>query len=176
MKAFRGGLLHSLPSFAPVALQSPLSLTGLSSQIQVSICRWNPAYGVAGASSLFIQLMDALYPINPNMLFLIQGPSQLNLTGVGGSSYVTNIPNAFIADNRDADPNPFFKQVLVKPYLSQVSHDASCFLHLTDIRRCCLSLYKLSTVFSQGSRSSSRGILSQDRLLKVAIVQDQYQI
>lgn len=64
--------------------------------------------------------MDALYDINPDMLFLIQGPGQLNLTGVGGSSYVTNIPNAFINDNRDSDPNPFFKQVLVKPYVAQV--------------------------------------------------------
>ena len=64
--------------------------------------------------------MDALFDINQNMLFLIQGPGQVNLTGVGGSSYVTNIPNAFIADNRDSDPNSFFKQVLVKPYVSQV--------------------------------------------------------
>ena len=83
-------------------------------------CRWNPAYGVAGASNLYIQLMDALFDINQDMLFLIQGPGQVNLTGVGGSSYVTNIPNAFIADNRDSDPNSFFKQVLVKPYISQV--------------------------------------------------------
>ena len=64
--------------------------------------------------------MDALYDINQNMLFLIQGSSQVNLTGIGGSGYVTNIPNAFIANNRDSDPNPFFKQLLVKPYVSQV--------------------------------------------------------
>lgn len=85
------------------------------------LCRWNPAYGVPGATDLFIRLMDALYTVNTNMLFLIQGPNQVNLTGLGGSSYVTNIPNADIPNNLDADPNAFFKQVLVKSYVSQVS-------------------------------------------------------
>ena len=82
--------------------------------------RWNPAFGVAGAANLYIQLMDALYEVNQNMLFLVQGPNQVNLTGTGGSSYVTNIPVQFAADSRDSDPNPFFKQLLIKPYVAQV--------------------------------------------------------
>ena len=64
--------------------------------------------------------MDALYTANPAMLFLVQGSNQVNLTGLGGSSYVTNIPVADLPANINADPNPFFKQVLVKPYVSQV--------------------------------------------------------
>lgn len=64
--------------------------------------------------------MDALYKINPAALFLIQGPSQLALTGTGGSSYITNIPLTRIPRNADSDPNSFFKQVLVKPYVTQV--------------------------------------------------------
>ena len=93
-------------------------------------CRWNPTRGLPGATNLFIQLMDALYTTNPAMLFLVQGSNQVNLTGLGGSSYVTNIPVADLPANINADPNPFFKQVLVKPYASQVSRSCSLCVQL----------------------------------------------
>ena len=84
-------------------------------------CSWNSLGNTTGATDLFIQLMDSLYPINTNMLFMIQGPAQFNLTGVGGSGFQTNIPLYLQPDNKPSDPNPFFKQVLVKPYASKVS-------------------------------------------------------
>ena len=66
--------------------------------------------------------MDALYPINPALLFFIQGPSQLNQTGVPGSSYITNLPNAVDSTGSfTADPNAFFKQVLIKDYVDRVA-------------------------------------------------------
>ncbi len=43
-------------------------------------CRWNPANAVPGASNLFIQMMDAVNPVNPTMLYLIQGPNQVTAT------------------------------------------------------------------------------------------------
>ena len=92
----------------------------LRSLIPSCACSWKPVGGVPGATNLYIQLMDSLYQINPSMLYLIQGPSQLNLTGVPGSSYQSNIPVADLPLVKDADPNAFFKQVLVKPYASQV--------------------------------------------------------
>lgn len=66
--------------------------------------------------------MDALYKINPAMLFFIQGPSQLNLTGLGGSSYITNIPVAQIPSTKDSDPNAFFKLLLLRQYVTQVAN------------------------------------------------------
>lgn len=73
--------------------------------------------------------MDALYAANRGLLFLIQGPDQVTLTGNAGSSYITNIPLAQLSTLKAEDPNTFFKQLLVKPYVSQVSTPLSPFTH-----------------------------------------------
>ena len=109
-------------SIRAVTFSSRTALRFAEDDVLMTIRRWNPAYGVAGAGNLYIELMEALFDINKDMLFLIQGPGPVNLTGVGGSSYVTNIPNAYINDNRDSDPNSFFKQLLIKPYVAQVEN------------------------------------------------------
>lgn len=62
--------------------------------------------------------MDAIYPINPNALFFIQGPAQPTPISYAGSGYVTN--QAYLSTT-GTSPDTFFRSLLVKPYSNQVS-------------------------------------------------------
>lgn len=69
--------------------------------------------------------MDAIYPINPHVLFFIEGCGQggsLNgqmVAGNWGDGFATD--PATLAATGVSDPTRFFTTVLTKPYLSQVS-------------------------------------------------------
>lgn len=75
---------------------------------------------------LYLDAMDALYAINSNVIFFIEGTGQLGLGTAWGDGFCTD-PNV-ISANGLSDPRPFFDALLNKPYLNQVTHDQSCLL------------------------------------------------
>ncbi|CAL8461992.1 g1523 [Coccomyxa elongata] len=76
-------------------------------------------YGWEQAGSLYLQAMDALYPISPTTLFLIEGSGQSWQGAMNwGDGFITD-PN-LISQRGMSDPNPFFTALLSKPYLNNV--------------------------------------------------------
>lgn len=62
--------------------------------------------------------MDAIYAVNPNVLFFIEGLGQSGLANNWGDGVCTDA--ATIAQYGISDPNPFFTTLMGKAYLSQV--------------------------------------------------------
>lgn len=69
-------------------------------------------------SNLYLTLMDAIYPVNSDILFFIEGTGQSNMGANHGDGFATD--QALIAQNSLSDPRPFFDILLTKPYLNQV--------------------------------------------------------
>jgi aryl-phospho-beta-D-glucosidase BglC (GH1 family) len=67
---------------------------------------------------LYLSAMDALYPINERALFFIEGTGQGGIGANWGDGFATD-PKV-IAEYELSDPNPFFRELLNKPYLNQV--------------------------------------------------------
>jgi hypothetical protein len=62
--------------------------------------------------------MDAIYPINPQALFFIEGTGQGNIGANWGDGFATD--PLLIAQNGLSDPKPFFDALLSRPYHNQV--------------------------------------------------------
>ncbi|KAG1655305.1 hypothetical protein FOA52_007962 [Chlamydomonas sp. UWO 241] len=68
-------------------------------------------------TQMYLDTMDALYPINPSALFLIEGCGQ----GSYGANWGDGFRTSGMEGNVGADPNPFFRALLTKPYVSKVA-------------------------------------------------------
>ena len=73
----------------------------------------------AGAGDLYLAAMDAIYAVNPNVLFFIEGTGQSGLADNWGDGLCTD--ETTIASYGISDPNPFFTTLMGKAYLAQVS-------------------------------------------------------
>ncbi|KAK9793451.1 hypothetical protein WJX73_008796 [Symbiochloris irregularis] len=67
-------------------------------------------------------IFDALYEVNPHMLFFVQGTGQKagGLVANYGDGLATSLGVLKSFDPPLSDPNPFFRQLLKRPYLNQV--------------------------------------------------------
>eukprot|EP00891_Asterochloris_glomerata_P005014 jgi/Astpho2/5014/Aster-05948 len=79
---------------------------------------WDAANGLPGASDLYIAAMEALYPINPAILFLVEGTAQPQFVVNQGDGFVTSVP--LIEATGASNPSTFFRTLLTKPYAQQV--------------------------------------------------------
>jgi len=80
--------------------------------------QWEASNGLPALKDLYISVMDAIYPINPNALFFIEGTGQGGIGANWGDGFATD--PTLISQNGLSDPNPFFKALMQKPYLNQV--------------------------------------------------------
>ena len=62
--------------------------------------------------------MEALYPINPAILFLVEGTAQPQFVVNQGDGFVTSVP--LIEATGASNPSTFFRTLLTKPYAQQV--------------------------------------------------------
>ena len=62
--------------------------------------------------------MEALYPINPAILFLVEGTAQPQFVVNAGDGFVTSVP--LIEATGASNPSTFFRTLLTKPYAQQV--------------------------------------------------------
>lgn len=62
--------------------------------------------------------MDAIYPINNNVLFFIEGLGQQGIASNWGDGLATS--QSAIAAAGASDPNAFFTSLMGRPYLNQV--------------------------------------------------------
>jgi hypothetical protein len=83
------------------------------------ICRWQAANGLPGLSNIYLAAMDALNQLDPQALFFLQGAGQTALTRSPGDGFVTD--TATLQKYNFSDPSSFFKTLLVRPYVNQVS-------------------------------------------------------
>jgi hypothetical protein len=79
---------------------------------------WEANGSTPALTDLYLSVMDAVYPINNEILFFIEGAGQGQIGCNWGDGFCTD-PN-LIAQYGLSDPNPFFQQLLTKPYLNQV--------------------------------------------------------
>lgn len=77
--------------------------------------RWEPAGNKPGARQLYLGLADRLWQLTPNgVLFMFEGTGQ-NMFGLNwGNGFVVDM--RIIRERGISDPNPFFKQLLTRPY------------------------------------------------------------
>jgi hypothetical protein len=80
--------------------------------------RWEASAGKPALKDLYLSVMDALYPINHNFLFFVEGTGQGGIGANWGDGFTTD--PILISRNGLSDPNPFFKALLQKPYTNQV--------------------------------------------------------
>lgn len=83
------------------------------------LCRWQAAKGLPGLVNIYLAVMDALSQLNPQALFFLQGAGQTALTRSPGDGFATD--SSAIATYGISDPTAFFKTLLIRPYVSQVS-------------------------------------------------------
>lgn len=79
---------------------------------------WTPQNGKPGYGDMALKIMDALYQVNPGFLYVLEGCGQANLAKNWGDGMAVD-PD-LVRDRRLTDPNPFFRTLMTKPYLSQV--------------------------------------------------------
>ncbi|BDA48966.1 probable major extracellular endoglucanase at N-terminal half [Coccomyxa sp. Obi] len=77
-----------------------------------------PDAGLPGMKDLYLNVMDLIYPVASNVLFLVEGAGQGALGKNWGDGTATD--PTIISARGLSDPNPFFTALLQKPYLSQV--------------------------------------------------------
>lgn len=80
--------------------------------------RWEASGNLPALKDLYLSAMDALYQVNPNALFFIEGTGQGGIGANWGDGFATD--PTLITQNGLSDPNPFFKALMTKPYLNQV--------------------------------------------------------
>ena len=79
---------------------------------------WTPQNGKPGYGDMSLKIMDSLYQVNPGFLYVLEGCGQANLAKNWGDGMAVD-PD--LVKNRGlTDPNPFFRTLMTKPYLSQV--------------------------------------------------------
>ncbi|HSW86842.1 MAG TPA: cellulase family glycosylhydrolase [Rhabdochlamydiaceae bacterium] len=80
--------------------------------------RWEASGSTPALTDLYLSVMDALYPINNQILFFIEGCGQGGIGCNWGDGFCTD--PTLIMQNGLSDPNRFFQTLLTKPYLNQV--------------------------------------------------------
>lgn len=80
--------------------------------------RWEASGGKPALKDLYLSVMDAVYPINPGILFFVEGTGQGGINANWGDGFATD-PQV-ISQHGLSDPNPFFQALLQKNYLNQV--------------------------------------------------------
>lgn len=79
---------------------------------------WTPQNGKPGYGDMSLKIMDALYKVNPGFLYVLEGCGQANLSKNWGDGMAVD-PD-LVKNRQLTDPNPFFRTLMTKPYLSQV--------------------------------------------------------
>ena len=79
---------------------------------------WTPQNGKPGYGDMSLRVMDALHAVNPGFLYVLEGCGQANLAKNWGDGMAVD-PD-LVRDRRLTDPNPFFRALMARPYLSQV--------------------------------------------------------
>ncbi|WP_068470682.1 cellulase family glycosylhydrolase [Candidatus Protochlamydia phocaeensis] len=80
--------------------------------------RWEASGSTPALKDLYLSAMDAIYAVNPDALFFIEGTGQGGIGANWGDGFATD--PQLIQQNGLSDPNPFFQALLQKPYLNQV--------------------------------------------------------
>lgn len=80
--------------------------------------RWEAANGLPGLKDLYVSIMEAVYPINNEALFFIEGTGQGDIGANWGDGFATD-PH-LIAEYNLSNPRSFFDTLFTKPYLNQV--------------------------------------------------------
>ncbi|BDA42796.1 probable major extracellular endoglucanase [Coccomyxa sp. Obi] len=80
--------------------------------------RWEDSNGSPGMTTLYLQVMDALYAIDSNVIFFVEGTGQNGIGAAWGDGFVTD--GDLISQDGLSDPRPFFDGLLSKPYVDQV--------------------------------------------------------
>ncbi|MBA3237641.1 MAG: cellulase family glycosylhydrolase [Parachlamydiaceae bacterium] len=80
--------------------------------------RWESSGDKPGLEDLYLSSMDALYNVDPNFLFFIEGAGQSGINANWGDGFATD--ENLIKQGGLSDPNPFFQALLHKPYVNQV--------------------------------------------------------
>lgn len=80
--------------------------------------RWEASGNTPALTDLYLSAMDALYPINNELLFFVEGTGQGGIGCNWGDGFCTN--PTLIVQNGLSDPTRFFTTLLSKPYLNQV--------------------------------------------------------
>ncbi len=80
--------------------------------------RWEASGQTPALKDLYLSVMDAIYPINPQALFFIEGTGQGGIGANWGDGFATD--PTLVAQNGLSSAKPFFDTLLSKPYLNQV--------------------------------------------------------
>lgn len=80
--------------------------------------RWEQSGDKPALKDLYLSAMDAIYAVNPDVLFLIEGTGQGGIDANWGDGFATD--PQLIQQYGLSDPNPFFKAVVKKEYANQV--------------------------------------------------------
>ena len=105
---------------------------------------------------MYLAAMEAIYPVNPNVLFFIEGTGQNGLANNWGDGVATD--RSIISSYGIDDPNPFFTTLMSKPYLNQVTGRVGSHHGLVQLVSCasdlCYALLKawLSSLFTLCAR------------------------
>ncbi len=75
--------------------------------------QWEASSSRPGLQELYTLVMDAVYPINPEALFFIEGTGQGNIGANWGDGFATS-------QSGMSNPSAFFNALFTKPYLNQV--------------------------------------------------------
>ena len=79
---------------------------------------WTPQNGKPGYGDMSLKIMDALYKVNPGFLYVLEGCGQANLAKNWGDGMA--VDPELVKSRGLTDPNPFFRTLMTRPYLSQV--------------------------------------------------------
>lgn len=80
--------------------------------------RWEPSGQMPGLKDLYLSAMDAIYPINPEALFFIEGAGQGTIGANWGDGFATD-PD-LVSQNGLSNPTAFFDELINKPYVDQL--------------------------------------------------------
>ncbi|CAL8465540.1 g5076 [Coccomyxa elongata] len=70
-------------------------------------------------SQIYLKAMDALYPICPDCLFLVEGSGQAGIGATWGNGFAID-PNQLAKDPKSSNAIGFLQAVISKPYINQV--------------------------------------------------------
>jgi hypothetical protein len=74
-------------------------------------------------ASLYLSAMDAIYAIDPNVIFFVEGTGQGGLGCAWGDGFATN--PSIISEYGLSDPRPFFDGLLTKAYVNQAGSSST---------------------------------------------------
>lgn len=80
--------------------------------------RWEANGQTPALKDLYLSVMDAIYPINSQVLFFIEGTGQGGIGANWGDGFATD--PTLVSQNGLSSPKAFFDALMTKPYLNQV--------------------------------------------------------